>query len=65
MITDLVKDRAYKHEKLESIWLLDENTFCVANDNDFALIVKDNKLCQKILGGDTAPEDNVVYPVKF
>ncbi|MBO4403896.1 MAG: esterase-like activity of phytase family protein [Treponema sp.] len=65
VITDLVKDRAYKHEKLESIWLLDENTFCVANDNDFALIVKDNKLCQKILGGDTAPEDNVVYPVKF
>lgn len=64
-ITDLVKDRGYKHEKLESVWVLDKDTFCVANDNDFALIVKDNKLLQKILGGDTTPEDNVVYPVKF
>ena len=65
MITDLVKDRGYKHEKLEGIWLLDSNTVCVVNDNDFALIVKDNKLCQKILNGDITAEDNVVYPVKF
>ncbi len=65
VITDLVKDRGYKHEKLEGIWLLDKNRVCVVNDNDFALIVKDNKLCQKILNGDTTAEDNIVYSVEF
>ncbi len=65
VITDLVKDRGYKHEKLEGIWLLNKDTVCVVNDNDFALIVEDNKLCQKILNGDKEAEDNIVYPVKF
>lgn len=65
LITDLVKEIGYCHDKLEGLWLLDENTICVANDNDFALIEKDNKLVQKILPGKSTPEDDVVYSVKF
>ena len=65
VITDLVKDSGYKLERLEGILLVDKNRVCVVNDNDFALIVKDNKLCQKILNGDTTAEDNIVYSVEF
>lgn len=64
LITDLVKEIGYPHDKLEGLWLLDD-TICVANDNDFSLIEKDNKLCQKILPGQTTPEDDVVYQVKY
>lgn len=65
LITDLVATINYGHDKLEGLWLLDDNTICVANDNDFALIEKDNKLCQKILPGTETPEDDVIYSVKF
>ena len=65
LITDLVTEIGYGHDKLEGLWLLDEHTICVANDNDFALIEKDNKLNQKILAGTNNPEDDVVYSVKF
>ena len=65
LITDLVTEIGYGHEKLEGLWLLDEHTICVANDNDFALIEKDNKLNQKILPETNNPEDDVVYSVKF
>lgn len=65
LITDLVTEIGYGHDKLEGLWLLDEHTICVANDNDFALIEKDNKLNQKILPGTNNPEDDVVYSVKF
>ncbi|WP_318677977.1 esterase-like activity of phytase family protein [Treponema sp.] len=64
LITDLVTEIGYGHDKLEGLWLLDDNTICVANDNDFALIEKDNKLCQKILPGTDLPEDDVVYAIK-
>lgn len=64
LITDLVTEIGYGHDKLEGLWLLDDNTICVANDNDFALIEKDNKLCQKILPGTELPEDDVVYAIK-
>lgn len=65
LITDLVTETGYPHDKLEGLWLLDENTICVANDNDFALIEKNNKLCQKILPGTDKPEDDVVYSIKI
>lgn len=64
LITDLVTEIGYGPDKLEGLWLLDDNTICVVNDNDFALIEKDNKLCQKILPGTDLPEDDVVYAIK-
>lgn len=65
LITDLVTEIGYGHDKLEGLWLLNDNTICVANDNDFALIEKDNKLCQKVLPGTDLPEDDVIYSIKF
>lgn len=65
LITDLVTETGYGHDKLEGLWLKDNHTICVANDNDFSLIEKDNQLCQKVLPGSTTPEDDVIYSVKF
>lgn len=65
LITDLVKESNYGHDKLEGLWLLDDHTICVANDNDFSLIEKENKLCQKILPGTGRAEDDVIYSLKF
>lgn len=65
LITDLVKEINYGHDKLEGLWLLDDHTICVANDNDFSLIEKENKLCQKILPGTGRAEDDVIYSLKF
>ncbi|MCR5045221.1 MAG: esterase-like activity of phytase family protein [Treponema sp.] len=65
LIADLVTEIGYAHDKLEGLWLLDDNTICVANDNDFALIEKDNRLCQKIIPGTNEVEDDVVYTIKF
>ncbi len=65
LITDLAAEIGYGHDKLEGLWLLNDNTICVANDNDFALIEKDNKLCQKILPETDNPEDDVIYSIKF
>lgn len=65
LVTDLVAEISYSHDKLEGLWLKDNHTICVANDNDFALIEKDNRLCQKILPGADKPEDDVVYTIKF
>ena len=65
LITDLAAEIGYGHDKLEGLWLLNDNTICVANDNDFALIEKDNKLCQKILPETDNPEDDVIYTIKF
>lgn len=65
LVTDLVAEISYGHDKLEGLWLKDNHTICVANDNDFALIEKDNRLCQKILPDADKPEDDVVYTIKF
>lgn len=65
LVTDLVAEISYGHDKLEGLWLKDNHTICVVNDNDFALIEKDNRLCQKILPGADKPEDDVVYTIKF
>lgn len=65
LVTDLVAEISYGHDKLEGLWLKDNHTICVANDNDFALIEKDNRLCQKILPGADKPEDDIVYTIKF
>lgn len=55
----------YPHDKLEGLWIIDRNSIAVANDNDFAINVKDNKLIQKILPGTDKIDDDVVYVINF
>ena len=55
----------YPHDKLEGLWIIDRNSIAVANDNDFAINVKDNKLVQKILPGTDKIDDDVVYVINL
>ena len=55
----------YPHDKLEGLWITGRNSIAVANDNDFAINVKDNKLVQKILPGTDKIDDDVVYVINF
>ena len=55
----------YPHDKLEGLWIIDRNSIAVANDNDFAINVKDNKLIQKILPGTDRIDDDVVYVINL
>lgn len=55
----------YPHDKLEGLWIIDRNSIAVANDNDFAVTVTDNKLVQKILPGTDKIDDDVVYVINL
>ena len=55
----------YPHDKLEGLWITGRNSIAVANDNDFAINVKDNKLVQKILTGTDRIDDDVVYVINL
>lgn len=55
----------YPHDKLEGLWITGRNSIAVANDNDFAINVKDNKLVQKILPGTDRIDDDVVYVINL
>lgn len=55
----------YPHDKLEGLWITGRNSIAVANDNDFAINVKDNKLVQKILPGTDKIDDDVVYVINL
>ena len=55
----------YPHDKLEGLWIIDRNSIAVANDNDFAVTVTDNKLVQKILPGTDRIDDDVVYVINL
>lgn len=51
----------YPHDKLEGLWIINKNTIAVANDDDFALTVKNNKLVQKVLPGTKTVDGDVIY----
>ena len=55
----------YPHDKLEGLWITGRNSIAVANDNDFAVTVTDNKLVQKILPGTDRIDDDVVYVINL
>lgn len=55
----------YPHDKLEGLWITGRNSIAVANDNDFAVTVTDNKLVQKILPGTDKIDDDVVYVINL
>ena len=63
-LTEYLQNK-YPHDKLEGLWIIDRNSIAVANDNDFAINVKDNKLVQKILPGTDKIDDDVVYVINL
>lgn len=63
-LTEYLQNK-YPHDKLEGLWIIDRNSIAVANDNDFAINVKDNKLIQKILPGTDKIDDDVVYVINL
>ncbi|WP_343329825.1 esterase-like activity of phytase family protein [Polaribacter staleyi] len=54
----------YPHEKMEGIWLIDDNTIGILNDDDFAVTGTD-KLNQKILPGTNNIDQNTLYITNF
>jgi len=55
---------SYPHEKMEGIWLINETTIGILNDDDFAVTGTDN-LDQKILPGTNDIDQNKLYIIHF
>lgn len=62
---DAVKTLNYPHDKLEGLWLRQDGTLGLLNDDDFATWSTDNRLEQKYLDNNKTIEDtNRLYIVK-
>ncbi|KIM10800.1 MAG: hypothetical protein KU37_08715 [Sulfuricurvum sp. PC08-66] len=65
LVVDMVKEVKYPHDKMEGIWLIDDTTIGIINDNDFALWTTSNKLHQKFLDeANTTIDGNTMYIIK-
>jgi len=53
LVVDMVKEVAYKHDKMEGLWVIDDQHLGVLNDDDFATWSTDGKLEQKYLDKNT------------
>jgi len=58
LVADLNKRMGYKHDKLEGIWLIDNSTIGVLNDDDFATWSAKGTLGQKYLDENQQVIDN-------
>ncbi|MDC7126070.1 MAG: esterase-like activity of phytase family protein [Spirochaetales bacterium] len=67
LVVDVVKTAVnhYPHEKMEGIWIIDNNTLGILNDDDFAVSVKDGEVVQKILPGADVVDSNKLYIIKL
>jgi hypothetical protein len=64
-VTDLVVEVQYPHDKLEGMWLINESTIGVINDDDFATWVTGGVLEQKYLdAGQTVIDSNTLYIIE-
>ncbi len=63
LVADVVKaiPNHYPHEKMEGIWLINDTTLGILNDDDFAVSVKDDEVIQKILPGAGTIDQNTLY----
>ncbi|WP_245584596.1 esterase-like activity of phytase family protein [Spirochaeta cellobiosiphila] len=63
LVIDLVKElpNHYPHDKLEGIWIMDDNTIAVLNDDDFAVTVNGGEVVQKYLPGTNLVDGDVLY----
>ncbi|MDO6810007.1 esterase-like activity of phytase family protein [Zobellia galactanivorans] len=66
LVVDLVAEFGYRHDKLEGIWLVDDNTLGFINDDDFTVSDNDGDgvIEQKILPGSTDIDASSLYLVK-
>lgn len=53
LVVDMVAEKDYPHDKMEGLWVIDENTLGVINDDDFATWVTAGELEQKMLDTNT------------
>ena len=65
LVVDAVSELNYPHDKLEGLWLRQDGSLGLLNDDDFAAWSSNNKLEQKYLDKDKTVEDaNRLYIVK-
>ncbi|WP_208738197.1 esterase-like activity of phytase family protein [Oceanidesulfovibrio marinus] len=62
LVVDMVKTVGYPHDKMEGLWVINDHTLGVLNDDDFALWATDGKLHQKYLDAGTI-DGNTLYIV--
>jgi hypothetical protein len=64
-VADLVDEVQYPHDKLEGMWLINESTIGVINDDDFATWASGGVLEQKYLdAGQTVIDGNTLYIIE-
>ncbi|MCI2283830.1 esterase-like activity of phytase family protein [Colwellia sp. MSW7] len=64
-LVDLVAETGYPHDKLEGMWLINDNTIGVINDDDFATWASGGVLEQKYLDlGQTVIDSNRLYIIE-
>lgn len=65
LLVDLVAETGYPHDKLEGMWLINDNTIGVINDDDFATWASGGVLEQKYLdAGQTVIDGNRLYIIE-
>lgn len=65
LLVDLVAENGYPHDKLEGIWLINDDTIGVINDDDFATWASGGVLEQKYLdAGQTDIDSNRLYIIE-
>jgi hypothetical protein len=63
LVVDMVKAVAYPHDKMEGLWVIDQDHLGVLNDDDFATWATNGKLEQKHLDKNTI-DSNRLYIIK-
>jgi len=65
LLVDIVTETGYPHDKLEGMWLINDNTIGVLNDDDFATWASSGILEQKYLdAGQTMIDGNRLYIIE-
>lgn len=62
-VLDMVAEVDYPHDKMEGLWVIDNKTLGVLNDDDFATWSTDGELHQKMLDASTI-DHNHLYIIK-
>ncbi len=62
LVVDMVKAVGYPHDKMEGLWVVNDHTLGVLNDDDFAIWSTKGKLHQKYLDGSSI-DRNTLYLV--
>ncbi len=62
LVIDMVKEVNYPHDKMEGLWIINDHTIGVLNDDDFAIWSTKGRLHQKYLD-ETTIDRNTLYIV--